>query len=217
MALSTRFSQLELRLNELREHLLPAEFSETGDYSPAVIDMAKGYRLLAHAEFEAYIEDVSKEVIIEAIGKWKNARTPSVTIVSFLAAYHSSWSINDEQHNHDIIELSKGRLNPKESLMEAINIASKQFNKKIGSNNGIKSDNFKTLILPTGVDLEQLDSELLLKLDNYGSKRGEIAHNSSLRVTQQLNPKDEFAEVVYLVECLKSLDEKLNELRLSLQ
>ncbi|HFD0315190.1 HEPN domain-containing protein [Serratia marcescens] len=216
MAQSTRFSQLEARLNELKNHLLPDVFSETGDYSLAVLDMAKGYRLLSHAEFESYIEDIAKEIVIEAIRKWKDARKPSVTIVSFLAAYHSSWSTNDEQQNTEIIELSRGRLRPKESLLEAINIAYNQFLKKIGSNNGIKSTNFKTLILPTGIDIDQLDSELLIKLDNYGSKRGEIAHNSSLRVTHQLNPQDELAEVTYLLECLKKLDEKLSELKSSI-
>jgi hypothetical protein len=217
MPQSERYSQLEARLDELRAHLLPSEFSDTGDYTSAVLDMAKGYRLLVHAEIESYIEEASKEIVTEALSHWVRNKKPSITIISFLAAYHSSWSVNDEQSNNEIIELAKNRVNPKDSLAEAINIATRQFLQKIKNNHGIKSNNFKTLILPTGIDLEDLDAELLIKLDSYGSKRGEIAHNSSLRVTQQINPKDELTEVTYLLSCLATLDEKILLLRASLQ
>lgn len=49
MASSERFTTLQERLEELRNHLLPVEFSPIGEYDPVQLDMAKGYRLLTHA------------------------------------------------------------------------------------------------------------------------------------------------------------------------
>lgn len=212
MASSERFNLLRERLDELRNHLLPAEFSPIGEYEPLQLDMAKGYRLLTHAEFESYLEDVSSDTVTYALKQWGENKTPSMTIVSFLAAYHSCWSVGDEQTNQEIISLSQGRSHPKESLSEIMAIASRQFMKKVRSNHGIKSKNFKMLMLPTGLDIDELQSELLPKLDSFGSKRGEIAHKSG-RVYQQINPKDELDDVQFLLDCFLSLDTKLTEIK----
>ncbi|MGV1166194.1 HEPN domain-containing protein [Enterobacter asburiae] len=208
MVSSERFIALQERLDELRRHLLPHEFSPIGEYDPVQLDMAKGYRLLTHAEFESYLEDVSKETVLYALQQWRRNKKPSMTIVSFLAAYHSCWAVGDEQNNQELISLSRARTNPKESLSEIMNIASKQFIDKIGANHGIKAKNFKSLIFPTGIDIDELEPEMLPKLDSFGSKRGEIAHLSA-RVNQQINPKDEFDDVTFLLECFRTLDEKL--------
>lgn len=70
MASSDRFIILQERLEELRGHLLPAEFSPIGEYDPVQLDMAKGYRLLTHAEFESYLEDVSADTVNYALRQW---------------------------------------------------------------------------------------------------------------------------------------------------
>ncbi|HCR3183399.1 TPA: hypothetical protein ON424_001366 [Morganella morganii] len=214
MANSERFTTLQERLEELRNHLLPAEFSLIGEYDPVQLDMAKGYRLLTHAEFESYLEDVSADTVNYALRRWGENKTPSMTIVSFLAAYHSCWSVGDEQNNQELINLSQGRSNPKDSLSEIMSIASKQFMKKVKSNHGIKAKNFKLLMLPTGIDIDELQPEMLPKLDSFGSKRGEIAHTSGRgRVSQQINPKDELDDVNFLLDCFRILDTKLVEIK----
>ena len=38
--------------------MLPEKFSPTGDYSDRQLDRARGFRLLAHAEIEAFLEDI---------------------------------------------------------------------------------------------------------------------------------------------------------------
>lgn len=215
MAESQRFIALQERLEELRVHLLPTYFSPTGEYNASQIDMAKGYRLLAHAEFESYLEDVSTDTVMHAVQKWKKNKVPSMTIVSFLAAYHSCWSIGDEQGNQELIDLARARTNPKDSLNEVIDIAMKQFLKKVSSNHGIKEKNFKLLILPTGIDIDELEPEILPKLDSFGAKRGEVAHNNS-RVIQQINPKDELDDVNFLRDAFKILDQKLNGIKESI-
>ncbi|CAI0827591.1 HEPN domain-containing protein [Serratia quinivorans] len=208
MEQSLRFDILEARITELRVNLLPHEFSSIGEYSPQEQDMAKGFRLLSHAEFESYLEDVSKDIVMDAVKKWRNDRIPSITIVSFLAAYHSSWSSSNDIHNDEIISLAKNRTNPKDSIMDAVNIALKQFIQKIKSNHGIKAENFKTLIFPTGLDVDSIDNNLFIKLDSFGSKRGEIAHNSA-KVVNAINPQDELNEVTELLDALRELDGNL--------
>lgn len=212
MRLSNRFKELRSRLRELRLHLLPANFSPTGDYTDRQQDRARGYRLLVHAEIESYLEDVSRETVTQAIRDWKTSNKPSNIIVSFLAAYHSSWSVTEEIKNEEIIQIAKSRKNAKDSVVEVIDLAQKQFTQKLKDNHGIKDKNFKTLILPTGIDIGSLDQTWLTNIDSFGTKRGEVAHNAK-RTQGTINPKDEFESVQALLNGIEDLDKKIVQLR----
>ena len=211
MALSARFKELRSRLTELRKHFLPNRFSDTGEYSERQLDRARGYRLLVHAEIESYLEDISRDIVLKAIRDWKSSNTPSVTLVTFIASYHSSWNFHDQLSNEQIIEVAKSRKNPKESLDEIINLAQTQFISKVKGNHGIKEGNFKTLILPTGIDISVIDPTWLTNLDSFGTRRGEVAHKSK-RTTSQINPQDEFNAVSDLMVGLKKLDRDISRL-----
>ncbi|MBU2887457.1 hypothetical protein KO507_16950 [Gilvimarinus agarilyticus] len=212
MRLSNRFKELRGRLRELRLHLLPANFSPTGDYTDRQQDRARGYRLLVHAEIESYLEDVSRETVTQAIRDWKTSNKPSNIIVSFLAAYHSSWSVTEEIKNEELIQIAKSRKNAKDSVVEVIDLAQRQFTKKLKDNHGIKDKNFKTLILPTGIDIGSLDQTWLTNIDSFGTKRGEVAHKAK-RTQGTINPKDEFESVQALLNGLEDLDKKIMQLR----
>lgn len=205
MAVSTRYRQLRARVAELRKHLLPSRFSPTGDYTDRQMDRARGYRILVHAEIESYLEDVVKEVVTECIRKWKKNRRPSSLLIAFLASYHSAWNANDDIRNQEIINIAKSRIKIKESINEIIELAQKQFIKIVKENHGVRDKNLKSLILPTGVDIDELDYTWLTNLDNFGSLRGEVAHNAK-RTADQINPQDEYNRVKALLEGLKSLD-----------
>lgn len=208
---SDRFKELSLRVGELRKHMLPETFNPTGDYTDQELDSARGYRLLVHAEFESYLEDISKDVVTKAISKWKNDKTPSTILIAFLALYHSSWNVSGELTNNEIIEIAKSRKN-KDSVEKIIDLAQSQFSQKVRDNHGIKEKNFKTLILPTGIDLCDIDGTWLTNLDNFGKLRGEIAHNTK-RATGQINPKDEYNRVKMLLIGLEQLDSKISEIQ----
>jgi hypothetical protein len=212
MSVSDRFKELRLRVGELRTHMLPRTFSPTGNYSDRQLDRARGFRLLVHAEFESYLEDISKDVVTKAISKWKNDKTPSTLLIAFLASYHSSWNVSDEMTNNEIIEIAKSRNNIKDSVEEVINLAQTQFIKKVRDNHGIKEKNFKTLILPTGIDLCDLDATWITNLDNFGGLRGEVAHKTK-RATGQINPQDEYIQVKSLLVGLEQLDRKISDIQ----
>lgn len=201
---STRYKELCARATELRKHLLPRKFSPTGNYTDIQLDRTRGYRMLVHAEIESYLEDIVKETVTDCIRNWKSNRKPSSLLIAFLASYHSSWSVNDETSNEEIIQIAKSRKR-KDSVSEIITAAMGQFVKIIEGNHGVREDNFKSLILPTGVDIDQLDQTWLTNLDNFGKLRGEIAHKTK-RTTTQVNPKDEFDRVKSLLKGLRDLD-----------
>ncbi len=208
MPTSIRFKEMRARLNELRHHMLPAKFSPTGDYSDRQLDRTRGYRVLVHAEIESYLEDVAREAVTQAIQKWKNNKKPSTILLAFLAAYHSGWNSNDDRENEEIVRLAKARSRVKDSINEAIDIAQKQYITNVRDNHGVKEKNFKRLIIPLGIEIDELDGTWLTNLDNFGASRGETAHKTK-RATGQINPEDEYKTVQSLVKGLKELDEKI--------
>jgi hypothetical protein len=212
MPSSKRFRELKTRLNELRRHLLPITFSKTGDYSDRQVDRARGYRLLAHAEIEAFIEDQARETVTSALISWKKNQTSSTPLISFLAAYHSSWSIDDSISNEEIIRIAKSRTKVKESVNQVIDLAQKQFIQRIKDNHGVREANLLVLVIPAGIDPSELDPSWIANLDSFGKSRGEVAHNSK-KTTTAIDPKNELDTVTNLLIGLEELDKKIGLLR----
>lgn len=208
MGTSVRFKEMRTRLRELRKHMLPANFSPTGDYTDRQLDRARGYRLLVHAEIESYLEDVAREAVTKAIQDWKNFRKPSLILLSFLAAYHSGWDSNHDRSNEEVIQLARARKKIKDSVNEAIDLAQTQYIARVRDNHGVREKNFKGLVLPVGVDIGSIDPTWLAILDGFGTSRGETAHKTK-RATSQINPEDEYRRVRELVKGLEELDEKI--------
>jgi hypothetical protein len=205
MANSRRFKELSKRLKELRNHLLPLKFSKTGDYTDRQIDRTRGYRLLVHAEFEAFLEDSCRDLILKKISDWQRNNKPSTLIIAFLACYHSGWGVDNSLDEVDLINAAKGRTKVKDTAKEAINIAQTQYIQKIKDNNGIKEKNFKTMVLPTGVEIDELDQTWLTNLDQFGKLRGDVAHQAK-KTQGMINPEDELKSVNELLKGLKRLD-----------
>src|SRR5690242_7123393 len=87
MARSAGLRELERRLRELRLHLLPSKFDPTGTYSPRVIDRARAYRLLAHAEIEACIEELVLDLVTAAYSAWEHDRRPRTCLIALASFY----------------------------------------------------------------------------------------------------------------------------------
>lgn len=210
MPLSKRFLELKKRLSELRRHMLPTKFSPTGSYTERQQDRALGYRLLAHAEIESYLEDIVRTVVTDKIRAWKKSRIPSNLLLAFLACYHSGWNEFDEENKLRIIELARARKKITDRVEEIIDQAQKQFIQLLENNHGIREKNLKPLILPTGVDLKDLDNTWISDIDDFGKSRGYVAHSTKTTIGS-INPEDEYNRVKALVTGLKELDSKLSE------
>lgn len=198
-----RFRELRRRLAALRANMLPATFSPTGSYSERQLDRARGYRLLAHAEIESFLEDVTMQVAKAAVLNWISKKKTSDSLICLLAHYHVGFDMEGEDLEPSFPDTSRQKV--KEEIKEAIQNAFKQYNTIHDNNHGIREKNFKRLVLPIGIRIDQIDPTWLTNMDDFGKVRGEIAHKT-VKIQQQIDPKSEFDRISDLVSGLKDLD-----------
>lgn len=209
MANTKRYKDLIKRLAELRKHMIPSDFSPTGDYTDRQIDRVRGYRLLVHAEIEYFIENSAKDLVQEKVTEWNKHGKPSAVIVSLMACYHSGWVYGDDVANEEIIQLARSRKNVKEKSKDIVEAAFKQYLKNISDNHGIKEQNLRSLIIPTGLYMDDLDPTWITSMNEFGKQRGDIAHKSN-KVHEMINPQDEYKRVKdMLLPGIKDLDSRL--------
>lgn len=215
--LSQRFQQLSCRIAELRSHLLPAEFSEVGEYAEdadQVTVRGLSYRVLAHAEIEAYFEDRVVEIAKEAIKAWKEARHLSRTLLYMVAFSGREMRRPPESLTSPTENKAKEwptLLDPSQRLRDCVTCYVQAVQME---NHGIREHNLLSMLLPVGVDCSDLDPVFITDLDSFGARRGEAAHTSSnlAQVRQGVNPKDEHARVEGLLKGLEPIDDILNNL-----
>lgn len=192
MPQSARLLQLKQRLTTLRRHLLPADFSATGSYSPRVFDRTRGYRILAHAEFEAYLEERCWDIASQSIQQWHNSQSPRKVLMSLLTRCGP--------------EPSKGQ-----TLTERIWTAGNNYKQKIKLNHGIREANLVSILQPISIELTDLDSTWVSTVDSFGSARGEVAHNA-IGTQRPIDPQTELATVMQVRDGFIDVDRMLSSL-----
>lgn len=183
--------------------MLPASFSETGDYPEAELDRARGYRLLAHAEIEAFIEDITLAAAKAGVAAWSKSRKASDLLVCLMAHYHSGF--DDLEDPGVPIYGGSSRRKVKEAIKEVVDVALLQYIKIHEQNHGIRDVNLRRLILPIGVRSEDLDPTWMTNLSEFSKRRGDVAHKTA-KAHQQIDPQAEFQDVHNLVPGLEELD-----------
>lgn len=188
--------------------MLPANFSPTGDYSERELDRARGFRLLAHAEIEAFLEDACFETARASVAAWDRDRTTSNTLFCLIAHYHHGFAA-DELEQPPFPDTSRQKV--KEAIKEVVTAAMKQYRSIHDNNHGVREDNLTRLILPIGVQKDALDPLWITNLNEFGKQRGDVAHRAS-RVQQQIDPRTEWQVITNLLVGLQKLDELIGEL-----
>jgi hypothetical protein len=166
MANSKRHNQLLSRIGQLESNLLPAP-KINGNYTKKESDMIRSYVILTHAEIESYFEDIADSKIRKALSNWINNRTKSNCLLLVM-------SFCSEEINWD-----KEKKSDKEKLEFRIYRVANHYRNKLKNNNGIKSANLFNILLPVGIESQDIDPTWLSTMDNFGSKRGQFAHTSS--------------------------------------
>ena len=193
MAESIRFRILKRRLAELRHRMLPKDFSPTGAYTELQLDRTRGYRLLVHAEIEAFLEDRATEIVKGAFDLWRVDNKPRHTIISLVCYCR----VTDRVF---------------ESVSLSVGDAFGLFSRIIKKNHGVKEENVLQFLLPAGIDRADLDETWLSTLSSFGTARGEVAH-SSARTHQPIDPLGEYDTVTKrILPGLKVLDQLLQNL-----
>ena len=201
MATSARFVDLRQRLTALRKHMLPATFSPTGSYTERQIDRTKGYRLLVHAEIEAYLEDITMDAAKTAFIEWSNTKKAADLLFCLMASYHHGFEIDDEGP----LFPKESRHKIKEAVKDVVQVAFLQYKKVHDDNNGLKEKNLVRLVVPIGVRIDELDPTWIVNLNEFGKRRGDIAHKS-IKAHQAIDPSSELNDVNNLIVGLEALD-----------
>lgn len=196
---------LERRLNELRRHFLPAQFDPTGAYTPRAIDRARSYRLLAHAEIEACIEDLVRGLVTSSYAAWELDRRPRTCLLALVSFYAEKFPPVPETMPATLSRVTPG------FMKDRIETARNAYARVVLQNNGVKEKNLLRLLLPIGIQEYELDRTWLATIDSFGSVRGDTAHQS-MRAQQPPDPANELAIVRQIVTGLRQLDELLAKL-----
>ncbi len=202
---SARYRELARRVTKLRHHFLPAAFSATGSYTERDLDRARGFRLLAHAEIEAYLEDRARTIVNTAFKNWKSDRKPREVILKLLTFHLEQKSVSQQ-------ELKEEHAGRRQRLDEAIQSTTNAYNRILSHNHGIKEESVLKILLPLGVKHTDIDSTWLGTVDSFGSARGETAH-SAVKAQQPLDPQTEFATISSILHGLEDLDKVLSKIK----
>ena len=208
---SDKFITLKTQLDRLKDEFLP-EISPTGSYSESQLSRTAAYRVLAHAEIEYYLEERAWTKVIDAKKAWETGKTTR-TLICLLGFSDLTMDkppdtlkkpSNVKQDNHD------KRL----EITEKINSAIKSFKKVIDNNHGLKEKNILALLLPIGIDSDDLDPAWLADMNTLGEKRGLVAHTSatSYMTIQTPDPANELNTVTQIKNELLRIDELINNL-----
>ncbi len=198
---SDRFNKLQNRIKNIEKNLY-VESKIDFNYTEEEIDRLRGYILLVHAEIEAFLEDRAIETLNRAIEDWKKNNKYNIVLVSLI--FHMQKKIeNIEKKNI-------------KNLESGIYYFLKQYKKNvIEKNHGIKKDNILSILSPIGLTENDIDETWLNTMESFGLLRGEIAHSSSYKTTQILDPKAQKNEIEVIIEEIKKIDLVINSLILS--
>lgn len=197
---SKRYRGLVARLNDLQKHLLAflsAPPVSKVQYSEQELDFTRAYVVLAHAEIEAFCEDLASAKASAARDAYNvsgKIRPTLRRLISYLVAKNGkSWQLV---------------LSP---TAEIINAALQSHADGVKNNHGVRRMHIEKLFFQLGVHEARLDPTWLLQMDTFGSTRGGWAH-SSIKTQQPPDPLSELNNVLQLLPGLKGLDESIGKL-----
>lgn len=195
---STRFKQLIERVNFLTTNLLP-DYKLDGEYSDIEKDLIKSYILLVHAEIESFLEDRVYEKFTNSFNNWKENRKKS-TVINAINTFC----------NLDLNTNGKHSKSNKDNIEYRININIQYYKSMIYSNHGIKRENILNLLLPIGIEIDELDESWLSIMDSFGSERGNYAHKSHVAIENIRDPNSIKLQLnQQILPILKDIDNKL--------
>ncbi|WP_322744526.1 MULTISPECIES: HEPN domain-containing protein [unclassified Nodularia (in: cyanobacteria)] len=206
-----RFRTLNKELNRLKKQFIP-KISPIGLYSDRQLSRTLAYRVLAHAEIESYLEDRAWEATLNAKKAWDNGGKTCLALISLVA--FSGQMMDIPPVTLTPMKGNKTGSLDKIKISNKITLASNCFKKVIDNNHGVKEANLLALLLPIGIDSDDLDPAWLATMNTFGKERGIVVHTSatSYRTIQPPDPANELNMVKQITEGLLKLDELINKL-----
>ena len=200
---SSRFGELEKRIEELRQFFLPQLFDAMGLYDEIVYERTRAFRVLAHAEFESFIEDRIIEVADKAVSDWKKCGVISTSLLAVLAYRESSppipGSLNEAAAKREKYPTLEARIDSARSDLHRY---------ARNQNHGIKEKNLLRMLLPIGFQETDIDSEWLSATETWATARGDAAHKTA-KMQVQPDPHNELKTVRVVLNGFRDLDSQM--------
>ncbi len=198
---SIRYRSLAARFAQLRKNLLgfvPDPPVSQLRYSEAELDATRAYIVLAHAEIEAFCEQIALAKVIAAKAAFDNRQAVSPCLRRIICyqvgSKHESWS-----------EV----LNPPVTRVES---AFNFYQTLVRDNHGIKRRNLHKIFFPIGIVEADFNPTWIAQMDSFGLVRGGWAHGS----IATLRPPDPLTQLQagrHLMVGLLALDRVVARLR----
>ncbi|MFG2078703.1 HEPN domain-containing protein [Nonomuraea maritima] len=185
--MSQRISLLSRRITELKTYLLPAKFSPVGSYSDRVHERTRAFRVLAHAEFESFIEDRALQVVDEAYRVWTSGGPIRPCLLALLAYKETPYAPPTS-----ILAPPQKRSPDLEARLKAEKNSYSWYVRN--KNHGIKEKNVLKLLLPIGCLENEINTTWLSILDSWATARGTTAHQTG-KVQVRIDPYHELKTV----------------------
>ncbi len=192
------------RICKLKSLYLPSNTSPTGEYDDNDYERVLAFNLLVHAEIEYYFEQSALLIAGLAYDMWDKKQISSKVLLALAVYYDGTYAALPD-------DIKGNRRN--EDINKRIKDAYTRYNHYIRSNNhGIKTKNLLNIFLPIGIQVEDLDENMLTAMDNFGAKRGIIAHSTnSNRAIHLEAPDDAENKISNIMAYINKFDEFLNE------
>ncbi|MGY4917618.1 HEPN domain-containing protein [Streptomyces sp. 900116325] len=196
---SSRFQELEMRVADLEKSFIPTPFDPTGTYDDAVYEHTRAYRVLVHAEFEAFIEDRVVEVLNTAFSRWEYSGVISTSLLSVVAYKESLHSMPES-----LSDASQKKKYP--DLKARVEAAKNDFNRYVRTqNHGIKEKNLLRLLMSIGFSEMEIDSGWLAVVETWATARGDVAHMSA-KMQVRPDPQNEVKTVKQILTGFRDVD-----------
>jgi len=213
MAYSDQYRALTGEISRLRNDLLPRYFRQNANYDREYITRTIAYHILVHAEIESYLEERAWETALKAVQKWKNTNKANRIVLALVAF---SGRMMDKPPDSILPEQPSqaDSWDEKISLSKKVRLSVRDFYYTVNNNHGIKETNLIHLLLPIGVNVDELDTVLVADLNSYGVSRGEFAHKTSqaYSTTMQVDPREELEKARKIIKNIASIDTIFNNL-----
>ena len=198
---SKKYRDLTRALEDIQKHLLyflPQPPISKTTYTKQELDLTRAYIVLAHAEVEAFCEELTIEKARRAAKEFQAGGTVSPVLRKLIAYYvakdRRSWS--------EVLKPSA----------DVIERACNSYYSTVHDNNGIRRQNLEKLLYPLGVHEAALDATWLAQMDSFGVNRGGWAHKS-IRALNPPDPQTEVTNVAHLLQGLLKMDRVLSRKR----
>lgn len=147
-------ASVEGRVRSLADELFDASDLAASELTTRTKARSAAFILLAHAEIEHAIEEQCRQTA----GLLREAMEPATAMLAW-----GLTAVNPEGG----LQTPKVKM-PYEALI-------KRYNHLVTSNNGVKEESINTLLIPLGVDLTGLKTDIQV-LEGFGRRRGGLAH-----------------------------------------